>query len=211
MNETVDARRDDYVVVLVSGKGKAWKYIARIDDIVADDEYEGGFLSKVYAKIKPGDKPEAPPFVINEEDNASFSQEAIVFKLPVPIAVGGSARRSICFLFYLPFLSSIHEKANCIAILWTGSPHSLGSCRFRGIWATCLPHKGGASRKVPCPRTQQANLPACSPQPPLNAERQAGKLRMSFFKVFWYDSTRGMNPWFTDCEADALTTTSSRR
>ena len=34
-------------------------------------------------------------------------------------------------LFYLPHLSSIHEKANCIAILWTGSPHSLGSCLFR--------------------------------------------------------------------------------
>ena len=49
-------------------------------------------------------------------------------------------------LFYLPYLSSIHEKANCIAILWTGSPHSLGSCLFRGLWATCLPHKGGASR-----------------------------------------------------------------
>ena len=50
------------------------------------------------------------------------------------------------FLFYLPYLSSIHEKANCIAILWTVSPHSLGSCLFRGLWATCLPHKGGASR-----------------------------------------------------------------
>ena len=49
-------------------------------------------------------------------------------------------------LFYLPYLSSIHEKANCIAILWTGSPHSLGSCLFRGLWVTCLPHKGGASR-----------------------------------------------------------------
>ena len=36
--------------------------------------------------------------------------------------------------------------------------------------------KAGASRKVPCPRAQQANLPACSPQHPLNAERQAGKL-----------------------------------
>ena len=115
------------------------------------------------------------------------------------------------FLFCLPYLSSIHEKANCIAILWTGSPHSLGSCLFRGLWATCLPHKGGASRKVPCPRTQQASLPACSPQPPLNAERQAGKLSMPFFKVFWYDSTRGMNPWSTDCEVDALTTTPSRR
>ena len=33
--------------------------------------------------------------------------------------------------------------------------------------------KVGASRQVSCPRTQQANLPACSP---LNAERQAGKL-----------------------------------
>ena len=28
---------------------------------------------------------------------------------------------------------------------------------------------------VPWPRAQQANLPACSPQPPLNAELQAGK------------------------------------
>ena len=37
----------------------------------------------------------------------------------------------VCFvLFYLPYLSSIHEKANCIAILWTVSPHSLGSCLF---------------------------------------------------------------------------------
>ena len=64
---------------------------------------------------------------------------------------------------------------------------------------------------MPCPRTQQANLPACSPQSPLNAERQAGKLWMPFFKVFWYDSTRVMNPRSTDCEADALTTTPSRR
>ena len=63
---------------------------------------------------------------------------------------------------------------------------------------------------MPCPRTQQANLPACSPQPPTNAERQAGKLRIPF-KVFRYDSTRGMNPRSTDCEADALTTTPSRR
>ena len=64
---------------------------------------------------------------------------------------------------------------------------------------------------MPCPRTQQANLPACSLQPPINAERQAGKLWIPFFKVFWYDSTRGMNPRSTDCEADALTTTPSRR
>ena len=64
---------------------------------------------------------------------------------------------------------------------------------------------------MPCPRTQQANLPACSLQPPINAERQAGKLWIPFFKVFWDDSTRGMNPRSTDCEADALTTTPPRR
>ena len=63
---------------------------------------------------------------------------------------------------------------------------------------------------MPCPRTQQANLPACSPHYPLNPERQAGMLWIPFFKVFWYDSTRGMNSRPTDCEADALTTTPSR-
>ena len=50
-----------------------------------------------------------------------------------------------CFLFYLPYLSSIDEKADCIAILLSVSLHSLGSCLSRGLWVTCLPHKGGAS------------------------------------------------------------------
>ena len=61
-----------------------------------------------------------------------------------------------------------------------------------------------------CPGTQQANLPACSPQPPLNAQRQAGKLWIPFFKVFCYVSTRGLSPRSTDCEADAPTTVLSR-
>ena len=68
-------------------------------------------------------------------------------------------------------------------------------------------------RPVKClsARTQQANLPACSPQFPINAERHAGKLWTPFFKVIWYDSTRGMNPRSTNCEEHALTTTPSRR
>ena len=55
------------------------------------------------------------------------------------------------------------------------------------------------------------NLPACSPQPFINAEREAEKLRIPLFKVFRYDSTMGMNPKSTDCEADALTTKPSRQ
>ena len=54
--------------------------------------------------------------------------------------------------------------------------------------------KVGTSRKVPYSRTQHANLLACSPQPPLNAERQARKLWIPFFEVFWHDLTKGMNP-----------------
>ena len=38
-----------------------------------------------------------------------------------------------------------------------------------------------------------------------------GSCEYHFFKVFWYDSTREMNPRSTDCDADALTTTPSRR
>ena len=62
------------------------------------------------------------------------------------------------YLFYLPYLSSIHEKANCIAILWTGSPHSLGSCLFRGLWATCLPHKGGGVPLSALPKDTTSEL-----------------------------------------------------
>ena len=66
--------------------------------------------------------------------------------------------------------------------------------------------KLGASRQVPCPRTQQAKLPTSSSQPPLNTERQGGKLWIPFVKVFWYDSTRKLSPRSTDYKADALTT-----
>ena len=119
--------------------------------------------------------------------------------------------RTCIVILYCPCLSSIHEKANCIAIFWTERPHSLGSCHFRGIWATYLPHKGGGVLLSALPKDTTRNLPTCSPQPPLKAERQAGKLWISVFKVFWYDSTREMNPRSTDCEAEALTTKPSRR
>ena len=71
--------------------------------------------------------------------------------------------------------------------------------------------KVGRPVKVPCPKTQQASLVACSPQPLINAERPAEKLWMPFIKVFWNDLTKGMNPRSTDCEADTLTTTPSHR
>ena len=119
-----------------------------------------------------------------------------------------------CYYYYFcycPCLFSIHERANCVAVFWTACPHSLGSCHFGGIWATCLPHNGGGIALMACPRTQQLNLPACSPQRLFNAERQAGKLLDIIFKVFWYEPTGGINPRSTDCEADALTTTPSRR
>ena len=44
-----------------------------------------------------------------------------------------STVQDFLFLCYLPYLSFIHEKVNCIAILWMGSPHSLGSCLFQGL------------------------------------------------------------------------------
>ena len=44
--------------------------------------------------------------------------------------------------FYLPYVSSIYEKATYPYVL-DGKSASLGSCHFRVI---CLPHKDGASR-----------------------------------------------------------------
>ena len=74
------------------------------------------------------------------------------------------------------FLSSIYEKANCITMFWTVCPHSLGSCYVRGVWATCLSHKGGDVPLSALFKDTKTNLLVCSLQHPLNAERQAGKL-----------------------------------
>ena len=40
-----------------------------------------------------------------------------------------SAKMLFCICI-CSYLSSIHEKANCIAIFWTGRPHPLGICHF---------------------------------------------------------------------------------
>ena len=78
---------------------------------------------------------------------------------------------------HCPCLSSIYEKANCIAISWTGPPYSVRNHRLQGVWATSLPHKGGGVMLSALPKNKkQDNLPACSPQHPLNTKRQAGKL-----------------------------------
>ena len=90
------------------------------------------------------------------------------------------------FLYlYFPCLSSTRKR---IVLLYFGR-----DVRTHTISEVSVPPivliKMRAFRKVPCPRIQQANLPAYSPQPPVNAEPQAEKLWMPFFKVF-VDSTR---------------------
>ena len=65
---------------------------------------------------------------------------------------------TIYVCMYCSYLSSIHEKANCIAIFWTGRPHSLGSCHFRGVWATYLLHKGGGVPLSALPKDTTSEL-----------------------------------------------------
>ena len=63
------------------------------------------------------------------------------------------------FVVFCQIYSPLTRK-RCIAMFWTVSPHSLGSCHFRVI---CLPHKGGAqSRSTPTsgPPKVSARAPA---------------------------------------------------
>ena len=101
----------------------------------------------------------------------------------------------------MPYLSSIHEKANCIAIFWTGRTHSLGSCHFRGVWATCLSHKGGDVPLSALSKDTTSELAGLFSTTFLNTGHQAGKLWIRFLKIFWYDSTRGLNASSTNCES----------
>ena len=95
LDKRIKIKLGDYVVVLVAGKSRSLKYIARIDDYDKDDcEYEGVFLQKVNRKIKSGMEGKRLTFVVNEEDGASFASDDIVQILPAPIVVGGSERRN---------------------------------------------------------------------------------------------------------------------
>ena len=77
--------------------------------------------------------------------------------------------------------------------------------------ATCLPHKGGGVPLSALPKDTTSKLAGLfSTLSLFYAERQAGKLWIPVFKVFWYDSTWGMNPRSTDYNVDALTTAPSR-
>ena len=93
LDEIVKANVGNYVVVLVSGKSRTLKYIARVDEFDGED-YKGIFLQKVNCKIIPGDNSTAPTFIINEAAGASFAPQDIVLKLPAPLVIGGSARKS---------------------------------------------------------------------------------------------------------------------
>ena len=76
---------------------------------------------------------------------------------------------------------------------------------------TCLSHKDGGILLSALLKDTTSKLAGLLFTLSLCALRQAGKLWIPFFKVFCYDSTWGMNPRSTDCEADALTTTPLRR
>ena len=113
--------------------------------------------------------------------------------------------------FYLPYLSSFHEKANCIAMFWTVCPHSLGSCYFQGVWATCLSYKGGGIPLSALPKDTTRKLSGLFSTTSLKCRALSREAADTIFKVFWYDATRGLNSRSTDCEADALTTTPSHQ
>ena len=80
----------------MSGRSRALKYIARVDNF-DEEEYEGVFLQRANKKIDPGVNAVTPTFIRNENDAAAFAPKDIIFKLAVPVVVGGSARKSCQF------------------------------------------------------------------------------------------------------------------
>ena len=86
--------------------------------------------------------------------------------------------------------------------------HSLGSCNFRGVWATCLEHKGRGVPLSPLSKDTTTELAGLLSTTSPKCERQAGKLWTLFLKSFGM-ARSGLNLRSTDCEADALTTTPS--
>ena len=81
----------DFVVVKVmSVKSRFVHYIARVDAVNDDEkENEGVFLRRECSLWQ-----DTPIFVVDEKDEASFSQQDVVLKLPATQQVGGTTRRA---------------------------------------------------------------------------------------------------------------------
>ena len=87
-------------------------------------------------------------------------------------------------------LSFIYEKANCIAIL---SALAL-ECHFQGVWVPCLPHKGGRVPLSALPKDTTSKLAGLFFTTFRKCRAPGREAVDTIFKVFWYDSTCGMNP-----------------
>ena len=55
-----------------------------------------------------------------------FSGSSLTYPKPQPHVWSIPDSKNVFYFLYCPCLSSIHEKANCIAVVWTGCPQSLG-------------------------------------------------------------------------------------
>ena len=66
-----------------------------------DNDYEGVFLEKVPQKLEDDDDNQT--FVVNDETAYSFTGTDILLKLPYPIALKRSSRRSNYFKFLFDF------------------------------------------------------------------------------------------------------------
>ena len=68
LEEKIKVKLGDYAIVLVAGKSRSLKFIARIDKYNRDDcEYEGVFLQKVNSKIDSGMGDKGQTFIVNKK------------------------------------------------------------------------------------------------------------------------------------------------
>ena len=71
---------------------------------------------------------------------------------------------------------------------------------------SCLPHNNGDIPLSALPEDTTSKLAGLfSTLYPFCAERHAWKLKIPFFKVFWYDLILEANPRYENCEADSPT------
>ena len=116
----------------------------------------------------------------------------------------------IFIYLFIFFICPDFETANCIAVFWTGSPHSLGRYHFRNVWATCLSHKGGVVPLSALPKDTTSELAGLFSTTFLFLKCRAQSketVDTSFLYSFGMTRQKGTNLRSTDCKADALTTT----
>ena len=92
-------------------------------------------------------------------------------------------------LYYIVHIYPPFTRKQIVSLYLDGTSDKLGSCHFRNVWTTCLPHKGEGILLNTLPKDTTSELTGLFSTTSPKCRAPSREAVDTIFEVFWYDST----------------------